>query len=307
MGRARRISNGLNLPIQKDLPTMKNLLLASVAAAVLGLASGTPAFTADLSRKAPAPIYTKAPPLPFSWSGFYAGVSAGYGWSTDDVDTTTPALAPPPPINAALSSVPNLHFDTDPKGFLGGGTLGYNYQTGRFVLGVETDLSWANIKGTNTQGVTVGFGGAGNTVTSSGTAEQKMDAFGTLRARLGFTPIDKLLVFGTGGLAYGHLESNTNIGGTVTNPPPILSNAIGSASAWRAGWTAGAGVEYAFAPRWSAKAEYLYYDLGDLHYDSTLLCSAGGQCRNPPITIGISSTADFKGNIVRAGINYRFN
>jgi outer membrane immunogenic protein len=133
-----------------------------------------------------------------------------------------------------------------------------------------------------------------------------MDAFGTLRARLGFTPIDRLLIYGTGGLAYGHLESNSNIGEVITNPPPVFANAIGSVSSWQAGWTAGAGVEWAFAPHWSAKAEYLYYDLGDLNYNNgTLLCSGGGQCRLPQ-TISVSSTADFKGNIVRAGVNYRF-
>jgi outer membrane immunogenic protein len=78
--------------------------------------------------------------------------------------------------------------------------------------------------------------------------------------------------------------------------------AFGSVSFWRAGWTAGAGAEFAFARHWSAKIEYLYYDLGNVAYNSTLTSS-----NNTPTTIGITSTADFKGNIVRGGINYRFD
>jgi outer membrane immunogenic protein len=122
-----------------------------------------------------------------------------------------------------------------------------------------------------------------------------------LRARLGFTPIDRLLIYGTGGLAYGEVESNTNFAEATTSNVNF-NNAFGSASSWRAGWTAGAGAEFAFARHWSAKIEYLYYDLGDLNYNSTLTSSNA-----TPTTIGITSTADFKGNIVRAGINYRFD
>lgn len=277
-------------------------VVMSVAAVGLSVGLTAAASAADLSR--PAPVYTKAPlAVPFSWTGFYAGVSAGYGWSADDVDTTSTSISNPSAGATANAAAAALDFNTKPNGFLGGGTLGYNLQSGQFVWGVETDLSWADIKGTNSQGTSVPIVGfPGDFVNSAGIAEQKTDAFGTLRARLGFTPVERLLIYGTGGLAYGHIESNTNIAET-TNVGATFSNAIGSASSWRAGWTAGAGLEYAFAPHWSAKAEYLYYDLGTLTYDSTLTCTSA-VCG--PLTVGVSSSADFKGNIVRGGINYHF-
>jgi outer membrane immunogenic protein len=284
--------------------------VASFAAAGLGLAFGASAFAADLGRPGPAPIYTKAPlAVPFNWTGFYAGAQAGYGWSNGDVDvaptsTTTIIGITGPTVSGMAAAVPG-DFPTSAKGFIGGGTLGYNVQTGQFVWGVETDLSWADIKGTNSQTGVGTITGAPFVIAATGTAEEKLDAFGTLRARLGFTPVERLLVYGTGGLAYGHVESNTNISETIV--PPVVglgfSNAIGSASSWRAGWTAGAGVEYAFAPHWSAKAEYLYYDLGSISYNSTLTGTVPMATFG---TVGMASSADFKGNIVRGGINYKF-
>jgi len=287
---------------------MRSGLLCSTFAAAI-LVTGA-ASAADLGRPAPAPVYTKAPvAVAYSWTGFYGGVSGGYGWSADDVNTAVGiGQVPPSPQALGDAAALGLHFPTSPKGFLGGGTLGYNVQTGQFVWGVETDLSWADIKGTSTQGVTAPVAGGLAFTTSSGVGEQKIDAFGTLRGRLGFTPMNSLLVYGTGGLAYGHVESNTNIGET-TNTAVVASitNAVGSASSWRGGWTAGAGLEYAFAPRWTAKAEYLYYDLGTISYNST---STGFHVGAPPFpynTNSVTSTADFKGNIVRGGINYKFN
>ena len=296
---------------------MHRFVVASLAAAALniGLTVGltAAASAADLSRPAPAPIYTKAPMIaPYSWTGFYAGVQAGYGWTNGDVDTASTSIVSDPDTTSFRVATANagaaaaaLDFNTKPKGFLGGGTLGYNFQNGHFVWGVETDLSWADIKGTATAAAIAPIVDSSRVLNSSGTAEQKIDAFGTLRARLGFLPTDKLLIFGTGGLAYGHVESHTNIAEAIPNTLLAVTNAIGSASAWRAGWTAGAGLEYAFAPRWSAKAEYLYYDLGTLNYNSTLVGTVPG---SPPFaTVGVASSAEFKGSIVRGGINYKFN
>src|SRR4029077_6535377 len=125
------------------------------------------------------------------------------------------------------------------------------------------------------QGAAIGnfapFGGPGVplSVMTLATAEQKLDSFGTLRARLGFVPWDsRLLVYGTGGLAYGHVESSAAYAQTgclffVCGSP---TGAAGSASTERVGWTAGGGFEYALAQHWSVKAEYLYYDLGTMSY-----------------------------------------
>jgi len=287
-------------------------VLASIGATLLFAGSAASlsvaAFAADLGRPAPAPVYTKAPlaAAQYSWTGLYAGGQAGYGWSPDDVNTAANGIGQQPPSPGAIADAAafGLHFPTAPKGFLGGGTLGYNIQTGQFVWGVETDLSWADIKGTSSQGATVPVAVIpGIFGTTAGVAQQKIDAFGTLRARLGFTPVDRLLVYGTGGLAYGHVESNTNIAETHNELGISLTNAVGSASSWRGGWTAGAGLEYAFAPRWTAKAEYLYYDLGSISYNSSSTTLLFGV---PLFATGVTSTADFKGNIVRGGINYKF-
>jgi outer membrane immunogenic protein len=292
---------------------MRRLVIVSLAAG-LSVGFGAAAFAADLGpARGPAPVYTKAPLMaPWGWTGFYAGVSGGYGWSSDDVNTaTTPifsngGLLGGPGVQSAVAAGTPSHFDTDPKGFIGGGTLGYNFQSGQFVWGVETDLSWANIKGTQSlsSGV-LPVPGTGSSLSVTGTGEQKMDAFGTLRGRLGFTPTPPVLLYATGGLAYGRVESNTDISATPINfaAGSAFTDAVGSVSSWRAGWTAGAGIEYMIAPHWTVKAEYLYYDLGTISYNSTLTSAVGP---TPFTSTGVTSTADFKGNIVRSGINYKF-
>jgi outer membrane immunogenic protein len=316
-GRFLRQANvGMRVGDRWGFAHMHRFVVASLAGAGLSVSIGGAATAADLSP-APAPIYTKAPePVPYSWTGLYGGVQAGYGWSGDDVNTVGgPISFYDPGATAAASATMNasaaaatMDYITSPKGFVGGGTLGYNVQYGQFVWGVETDLSWADVKGTVTAGGTAPLVGFPYVVNSSGTVEQKMDAFGTLRVRLGFLPTDKLLIFGTGGLAYGHLESNTNIAEALAPVVPgfSMSNAIGSASSWQVGWTAGAGLEYAFAPHWTAKAEYLYYDLGSISYNSGTIVGSLPPSLPAISTAGFSSSADFKGNIVRGGLNYHF-
>ena len=119
-----------------------------------------------------------------------------------------------------------------------------------------------------------------------------------------------MLVYATGGLAYGHVESTAN---TVDAPAPCtlsiipctIGPASGSASAWRAGWTIGGGFESAlsFAPRWSVNVEYLYYDLGDVTYSLSPATVTSGIAVIGHINT--TATADFRGNIVRAGLNYK--
>jgi outer membrane immunogenic protein len=197
-----------------------------------------------------------------------------------------------------LSAAVPGRFDTHPSGFIGGGQIGYNYQTGVFVWGVEADFQGAAIKGTasatNTDSV-FGF-------SLSGTGSQKIDWFGTLRGRVGWTPMSPLLIYATGGLAYGNTETNVsfsqfaNLGGPG-GPPIAISN-----SSTLTGWTVGGGLEWMFAPRWSVKGEYLYYDLGDVTLNQT-------QSASPPgvnAAIAIQSVAHYHGNIARLGVNYKF-
>jgi len=275
-----------------------------------------PALAADMPRKAPA--YTPPPPPPvYSWTGFYVGASAGYGWAGDDV--TLEAAGTPlfssgagPPFVSAAANATAMTLNTDPHGFIGGGQLGYNYQIDRWVWGLEADFSGADIRGSGTKeqiAPVVGFPTLSAPIT--GTAEQKLNFFGTVRGRLGFTPINSVLIYATGGLAYGHVESSTNTSDAPAEfcdagPRCITGPASGSASAMRAGWTVGGGVEsmLAFAPRWSVKAEYLYYDLGKLNYALSPAAVTSG-----PTIIGFvntTATADFHGNLVRVGVNYHF-
>jgi outer membrane immunogenic protein len=151
------------------------------------------------------------------------------------------------------------------KGALVGGTAGYNLQTGTWVWGLEADLDASWIKGSDTA-----------TCIAPG-CETKNLWLGTGRGRIGFA-FDRAMVYGTGGAALGSLKFSP-----ATNP---------SETKTKLGWTAGAGVEYAFMGSWSAKVEYLYVDLGNT------TCSAA--------SCGVESQVKFKSNIVRAGLNYRF-
>lgn len=307
---------------------MKKLLLSSSVLVALGVAGS--AMAADL------PVYTKAPPYvpDFSWTGFYIGGNAGYGWSTDSVTTSSIAsttgdffFAPgvPSPSTALAhliaatdaASVPTS-FTTNPHGFIGGVQAGYNWQVNRqWVLGVETDFQGSDIKGTDTRqgaaAVVVAPFGFLQTAGTVATSEQKLDSFGTLRARLGFAPFDShVLFYATGGLAYGHVESTTSY---LQQPCASFFGcaspfgAAGSASTERVGWTAGGGVEYAVNPHWSFKTEYLYYDLGTISYAlSPSTFAFPGIFSGLPHSAITNTTASarFDGSIVRAGINYRF-
>jgi outer membrane immunogenic protein len=198
---------------------MKKYLLSGVAA--LGLIAAGAASAADLpSRKGPvvAPVYVPA----FTWTGFYVGANAGYGFGNMD------------------SVGVNAFGDLD--GFVGGGQIGYNYQLGQIVLGVEADFQGADLKAGPSF---AGFGIVG---------EGKTEWFGTVRGRVGYA-FDRFLPYITGGLAYGNVKT--------TLAPGVTINGLNSDDNTHTGWTVGAGVEYAFTNNLVGGVEYLYVDLGD--------------------------------------------
>jgi outer membrane immunogenic protein len=258
----------------------------------------------------------------YEWTGFYVGLSAGGGFGLGGIhNNVTSALCSVAFIglgcdldqasSAAVAAVPG-GFDTHPSGFIGGGQIGYNYQMGWFVWGVEADFSEADIGGSASKTVrATGLDLIAPAVivnTATGTANQKLDWLGTLRGRVGFVPFTPLLVYATGGLAYGHVSIDTTLSetATVTGVPgvcPCSATSTASTSSTQFGWTAGGGVEWMFAPHWSLKAEFLYYNLGTVSTNMTLVQLNGGV---PFTTIGITSTANVKGDIARGGINYRF-
>jgi outer membrane immunogenic protein len=236
---------------------MKKLLLASVA--VFGFAGA--AAAADLpSRYAPPPMVAAVPV--FTWTGFYVGVNAGYGWNTQD-------------NNNYFDPVFGYSGGGSDGGFVGGGQIGYNYQMGQFVIGLETDIQYADLGGGR------GYVGTG----FLGDDSNDGNWFGTVRARAGFA-IDRALVYATGGFAYG------DIGAGSSAYVDAAGNYIyGSSGGTNTGWVLGGGIEYAFTDNLTAKIEGLYVNL-DTKNDNF-----GFYANN--------NNAEF--GVVRAGLNYKFS
>jgi opacity protein-like surface antigen len=218
----------------------------------------------------------------FSWSGFYIGANAGYGWGRDpftNLVAITPAGAP---IN--LSGV-------DSRGFIGGFQAGANLQAGSAVGGLEIDLSGSDIKGTSSISGIVGGG-----VRDTQTQTDKFDLLGSGRARLGYLVWPSTLLYGTGGLAWTRLEqtvTNVNSDGTFITTTP----------SWRFGWTAGAGAETRlWNTNWLARVEYLHYDFGNSGAFSSGFTSGA-------VTGLFTSTTSrhLTADVVRAGIGYKFD
>ncbi len=247
---------------------------------------------------------------PYSWTGFYAGVSGGYGWNKGSNSLTGidafglyKASIGPPPTAPFPDSI-----DSASKGVLGGATVGYNYQIGQSVLGVEADFSKSNIRGSNSF-VSADFGVFAPITTTQ--QDKKLEWLSTLRARVGYLPTPALLVFATGGLAFGKGSASTST--TVTPSPTggFPADCIagspaanfycntGSGERTMTGWTLGAGFEAMIAQNWSLKAEYLYYDLGTITYTTATTVLFAG-------TPALQTSARFNGSIARVGVNYHF-
>ncbi len=191
---------------------MKRLVLASVAIATLMGAANA----ADMPRRAAMP--TKAVPYvqTYNWTGGYVGINGGYGFGR------------------ANFAAPVATGDFDTRGGMVGGTVGYNWQAGQTVFGLEGDLDWANVRGDSACGAGV-------------TCETRNNWLGTARGRVGYA-FDRFMPYVTGGLAVGGVKNS------VTG--------LGETSTTKAGYALGGGMEAALAGPWTAKVEYLYTDLG---------------------------------------------
>jgi outer membrane immunogenic protein len=254
-----------------------------------GLGAGG-ALAADLPiRKAPA--YAPPPQL-FTWTGFYIGVNAG-GIFGSQGNTNT--LGTPGFVGLGPTLVPGS-LGTNGNGFIGGGQAGYNYQFGSTVIGLEADFDGTTLSksASFTSAATV----LGTTLTTN--AKAKLDYLGTVRGRLGYTPMDRLFIYGTGGLAYGDVRTTTSV------VPNAVAGGLwsGSTSNVRTGYAVGGGLEYAVTSNVTLKGEYLYYDLGK----TTTNALGNGVIRGIPALNGIDYVSQVReaGSIVRAGANYKF-
>jgi outer membrane immunogenic protein len=235
---------------------MKTSLLAlsgTVALAIVGAA-----LAADLPIQpppAPAPVFT--------WTGVYLGGHIGYGWASDNA-----LLSVDPPIGPTSIGASTVPFETKPQGVLGGVHIGYNYQAGSFVVGLEGDVD-----GTDTSKTAKPL----DFVTSTTNSYVQ----GSIRGRVGLA-FERVLVYATGGGAYAGIRNTYNVLGSGN-----------SFSTTRSGWVVGGGLEYALDEHWSARAEYRYADFGNFS-------------DRPIVFPGISERHHWTEHQVRVGFSYKF-
>ncbi len=261
---------------------MNKVLLGVLSLAVVTVAA-PPASAADIRMPVKPSAMAAAP----NWAGFYVGAHAGHTWGSSDISTTHL------PSQAAFNADP-FGQTTDVNGFLGGVQAGYNWQASALVFGIEADISWSGANGTGTVAPLPLFGGT-PLANSWQTVTTELDWFGTARLRAGFAVTPPLLLYVTGGVAFGSVRQSV-----VTGYTPNLAALIftGTTSDTRTGWTVGGGAEWAMTSNWSVKAEYLYYDLGN----ATIV--ANPLAPNP--TLAVRTEHDLTGHIARLGVNYRF-
>jgi len=275
---------------------MVNNWLKGVAAAALTVAGAVAAQAGDLPtrKEAPAPVFV---PPPFTWTGFYVGVNAGGIWPSGSRNAT---LFAPATFAFPVSTFFPGGLGSQSAGFAGGGQAGYNWQTGAFVLGVETDFDGSTLsKSFNNVGAPFTAAGAltGDFLTVNG--KNSLTWLGTTRGRVGFvaTPDNRLMIYGTGGVAYGGGNSQFSVFDHTTG-----SFWSGNPSGSRVGWVIGGGVEYAITNNITIKGEYLYADLGSSSFNS--LGNAASAIAFPGVSVG--GKVAYNASIFRAGVNYKF-
>ncbi len=240
---------------------MKKFVIASLA--LFGFAA--PAFAADMPAK--APVYKAPVQVPINWTGFYVGGNLGAAWS--HLTMTDVGLAG---VAFSAGGTAGQNFTNSNTAFFGGGQIGYNYQINQWVVGLEGDLGWMGLHGS-----TLDPGSASNTMVGINSGW-----YGDITGRVGVT-FDRALIYAKGGWAvYDGKESFS------TTAPFTVGNSVGTFS----GWTLGGGVEYMFAPNWSAKLEYQHFDFGN----QTFTLTPAGWPFREALTV----------DTVKVGINYLF-
>jgi outer membrane immunogenic protein len=264
---------------------MKKLILSTVA-----VLFAMPAFAADMALKAPPP------PAPvYDWTGGYVGLNLGGSWGrASSTITGTNAFSGLP---FAVTSSSNMN------GILGGGQIGYNWQVNTsWLLGLEADIQGTGQRGTANpppvSGVTGIIGALLIPYTSTASLTEKLPWFGTVRGRLGLLASPSWLLYVTGGLAYGQINSSGTVSTTTTTAVGTATvTGTSSNNTTKAGWTIGGGAEWKVAPQWTVKAEYLYVDLGTV--TNTFVGNGAFSA------LGVSTRVT--DNIARVGVDYHFH
>ena len=259
---------------------MKSILAAATLIA-LGTVSAT---AADMAARP----YTKAAPMmapTWDWSGFYIGGNVGYGISRSPTDNAL--LAPTTPPTLFLGSSSSASSD----GVIGGGQIGWNRMFApSWLFGIEADIQGADQKGRSV----VDFSGLTGIPGSFTAVESRLNWFGTVRGRLGWTATPETLLYVTGGYAYGETEVRNSSNLSLFGAPVLAGSSVKSV---KDGWTVGGGIETRlWNSNWTAKAEYLYLDLGS-QGTANLVGAAPNFIQ--------ASNVEFKDHIVRVGLNYK--
>jgi outer membrane immunogenic protein len=252
-----------------------NRILVACAAATAGVLSVS-AYAADLPMKARPmlePVWT--------WTGFYIGAHAGAGWGTTETTLTSISAPgfPAVPVNLPLAQ-------NSRSGFLGGGQVGYNYQSGWAVFGIQGDIAGMDVKGTTPCLEVI-------------SCTSKSDWLATVTGRFGGVVADRTLLYIKGGGAWMHTDQSATVSAGLGGLGLGLggAGALTSASSTSAGWLLGMGVEYAFARNWTGFLEYNYIEFQSKNVAFSVTAVPGDV---------INASVVNKLSIAKVGVNYRF-
>ena len=285
----------------------------SIACIAALLAFGMTGAMAEEMAVPPSQFITARVPY-LAWTGFYVGINGGFAWGNSSVAFAAndpAALAgtcggggAPGPKGQCINSV-----DFRRDGAVAGGQVGFNWQiNSQWLVGAEADFQWSDLNGSVSSSFRLGNVGATNMV-----ASQTVESFGTVRARAGVVLAPPLLLYGTGGFAFGQVRETLSVPGVATRGlPPVggfsysctvgLPCFAGSASQTLFGWSAGAGAEYAITSNLIFRTELLYVHLSSPTVTATATAVTGATA---PASIAVGFSPVYFA-VMRAGLNYRF-
>jgi outer membrane immunogenic protein len=282
---------------------MKSLYIVAIAASLFAT---NRAWSAD-----PSPVHSEPAPVvvPFSWTGFYAGLNAGVNVSQRTVRPSLYVTDPTSYYTPAIMAEYNPgSFGAHRNGFIGGGQIGFNYQINTWVLGGEADFMGSTLRARGSAIRTLGIDPITTEPSSIAISNRlQQNWLGTVRARIGYA-FDRSWLYVTGGLAYGSVKSSTEM--VLTDnlaSGRAVFNWAGHNDQTKLGYAVGGGVEYALSDQWIIRGEYLYYNLGKITSPmaGTTAVFDGVTDANTEAFAGVTRGA-IAGSIVRAALSYKF-